>query len=76
MGASMLCGRCDYDLRGLEAGLCPECGRRFDPRDERSFAKITRAKRVIFPVLSIMVGSVLAILLFSVLGLIFGVLHT
>jgi hypothetical protein len=25
------CPSCDYDLRGLEAGRCPECGVSFDP---------------------------------------------
>lgn len=24
--ASTLCPRCGYDLRGLDAGVCPECG--------------------------------------------------
>lgn len=34
----MHCRRCEYDLTGLPAGACPECGRPFDPADERSFA--------------------------------------
>ena len=32
------CRDCQYDLSGLEAGPCPECGRRFDPADPASFA--------------------------------------
>jgi hypothetical protein len=27
------CPACDYDLTGLSARRCPECGRRFDPHD-------------------------------------------
>ena len=66
----MLCRRCDYNLTGLAAGPCPECGWRFDPGDDRSFAKITRAKRAIFSVLSIMAGSVLALLVvFALIGI-------
>ena len=33
----MLCRDCQYDLSGLGAGPCPECGRRFDPGDPASF---------------------------------------
>lgn len=32
-----LCTRCHYDLRDLPAGPCPECGRDFDPADERTY---------------------------------------
>lgn len=32
----MYCLGCDYDLSGLAAGPCPECGRRFDPADVSS----------------------------------------
>lgn len=28
------CSRCDYELRGLTEGRCPECGQRFDLQDE------------------------------------------
>jgi len=28
---------CQYDLRGLKSGVCPECGRGFDPADQRTF---------------------------------------
>ena len=34
----MHCRDCQYDLSGLTAGPCPECGRRFDPADPASFA--------------------------------------
>ncbi|MDG2020403.1 MAG: hypothetical protein P8J59_00480 [Phycisphaerales bacterium] len=34
----MHCRDCQYDLSGLKAGPCPECGRRFDPADPASFA--------------------------------------
>lgn len=33
----MFCRGCQYDLSGLSAGPCPECGRRFDPGDPASF---------------------------------------
>lgn len=29
------CLQCNYQLRGLDSQRCPECGLRFDPRDER-----------------------------------------
>jgi hypothetical protein len=35
--AKMLCRRCTYDLRGLPAGACPECGRHFDPADPATY---------------------------------------
>lgn len=31
------CRNCGYDLQGLEEQRCPECGRRFDARNPRSF---------------------------------------
>lgn len=34
---SRYCLGCDYDLRSLPAGACPECGRPFDPEHARSF---------------------------------------
>src|SRR5258706_9949864 len=30
------CWSCDYLLRGVESGRCPECGRAFDRNDQRS----------------------------------------
>lgn len=32
-----LCAQCRYDLQGLPAGPCPECGQRFDPADDATF---------------------------------------
>jgi hypothetical protein len=34
------CVGCEYDLRGLAAGVCPECGRPFDPADLRTFKSV------------------------------------
>lgn len=34
----MHCLNCSYDLAALGTGICPECGRRFDPGDPRSFS--------------------------------------
>lgn len=39
----ILCRGCDYDLRALPAGRCPECGRGFDPGDARTFNLRKRA---------------------------------
>jgi hypothetical protein len=33
----MYCFQCRYELSGLPAGVCPECGRRFDPADPGSY---------------------------------------
>jgi len=32
------CRDCGYDLYGLEASHCPECGRGFDPDEPATFA--------------------------------------
>lgn len=34
---SIACRGCTYDLQGLPAGVCPECGRAFDPADPATF---------------------------------------
>lgn len=34
--APIACRGCTYDLTSLPAGVCPECGRNFDPNDPRS----------------------------------------
>jgi len=33
------CKQCSYDLRALPAGICPECGRAFDPDDRHTFKR-------------------------------------
>jgi predicted amidophosphoribosyltransferase len=33
----MRCLSCQYDLRKLAKGRCPECGREFDPKNRRTF---------------------------------------
>ena len=33
----MRCKNCHYSLEGLTEHRCPECGRGFDPRDQRTF---------------------------------------
>ena len=37
VGLGVRCIACQYDLRGLTTGVCPECGRGFDPDDARTF---------------------------------------
>jgi hypothetical protein len=34
----MYCSECGYPLHGLEERRCPECGRPFDPQDDRTFS--------------------------------------
>ncbi|MCL4196323.1 MAG: hypothetical protein KJZ69_02415 [Phycisphaerales bacterium] len=34
----MYCLSCKYDLRNLHDHRCPECGRPFDPSDDRTFS--------------------------------------
>jgi hypothetical protein len=34
----MFCKACRYELRGLSAHRCPECGRGFNPVDPGTFA--------------------------------------
>ncbi|GEM_PF-1541248 len=38
----MFCQNCRYNLRGLSAGHCPECGREFDPSDSKTFSRSGR----------------------------------
>jgi hypothetical protein len=33
------CRRCGYELRGLTSPRCPECGRTFDPNDQRTYLR-------------------------------------
>ncbi len=34
----IFCNSCDYDLKALPTGRCPECGRDFDPLQPATFA--------------------------------------
>ena len=36
--APAFCLACQFSLAGLTAGLCPECGQRFDPADPTTFS--------------------------------------
>ena len=42
----MYCLTCFYDLRGLIAQRCPECGRPFSPANPKSFSPTPRPERV------------------------------
>lgn len=39
------CLSCQYDLQNLTEHRCPECGRKFDPSDNRSFDSLPRRRR-------------------------------
>jgi hypothetical protein len=41
----VFCKACEYDLAGLGAGPCPECGRVFDPAEARTFNSRPRRER-------------------------------
>ncbi len=41
----MYCLGCNYDLSGLGAGPCPECGQAFDPGDDSTFSDVPRRER-------------------------------
>jgi hypothetical protein len=40
---TMYCRQCGYQLTGLSANRCPECGRPFDPANPRTFRQHPRA---------------------------------
>ena len=43
----MFCPSCEYDLTGVAAERCPECGRPFDPREPETVGLApTRAMRI------------------------------
>lgn len=41
----IFCNSCDYDLKALPGGRCPECGKWFDPTDGVTFATLPRHRR-------------------------------
>ncbi len=41
----IFCLTCDYDLKALPTGRCPECGNWFDPSDSATFATLPRHHR-------------------------------
>ncbi|MHC5028803.1 MAG: RING finger protein [Planctomycetota bacterium] len=43
----MFCRSCQYELAGLVAGRCPECGRPFDPSDRSTFETRRRGAHAI-----------------------------
>ena len=64
------CLTCGYRLAGLPVSVCPECGRRFDPTDERSFdpnPERTRKRRRVRRI-GLAVGGVIAMGLFMPRG--------
>lgn len=54
----MYCRSCQYDLAGLGAGRCPECGRLFDPADPTSFDRRRRGPQAIIGIgLALLIGA-------------------
>ena len=48
------CPRCDYDVRGLQDDVCPECGARFTPAELLAYAEGRwRHTRVFRPLLAV-----------------------
>lgn len=41
----MFCLKCGYPLQDLATHRCPECGERFDPLDESTYAKSAQKKQ-------------------------------
>lgn len=56
----MHCLACSYDLKSLDTGVCPECGRAFDRDDPSTFDTRTRTQRLL-----IRVGASLAVSVLS-----------
>ncbi len=54
---AMRCKACGYDLRSLPEHRCPECGRRFDPDNPRTF--LTKPVSGRGPLVSAIVGVIL-----------------
>jgi len=54
-----LCRKCEYDLHGLAAGICPECGARFDPNDAATY-RIRKRRRFWKPLLAVAIVASLA----------------
>jgi len=43
------CLSCGYDLQNLDGNHCPECGRIFDPSDDRTFQSPASARLSLHP---------------------------
>ncbi len=56
------CARCHYDLRDLPAGLCPECGRVFDPADEATYLARVGWLQTRWPVVLSLTATILPLL--------------
>lgn len=54
------CKRCNYDLHGLAAEACPECGRPFDPADELTYASTLPSRKLLY--MATLAGVVIAMI--------------
>ncbi|MDX2201069.1 MAG: hypothetical protein SF069_19110 [Phycisphaerae bacterium] len=60
-----LCLKCDYDLRGLGAGACPECECVFDPADRTTVASRPMLRTLRYVITALIVAAILPVSLFS-----------
>lgn len=56
---TMFCKACDYNLTGVTANGCPECGRAFDPKDANSFSGVS-ADQLIGPRRALWIALIIA----------------
>jgi hypothetical protein len=66
----MYCSACGYALHGLKERRCPECGRPFDPHDDRTFSTQPPSLSQHAPLLGGVAGLLLAVLAGVIGGLI------
>ena len=70
MKRGIYCKGCWYDLRGIESGQCPECGRQFNPGRYYTYASHpgTKFPREFWFVLAMQVSSYVLVLLGSLVS--------
>jgi hypothetical protein len=71
--ANKYCLDCGYNLRGLERGNCPECGRWFDPEERWSWSSqepVSPGRRLAGDIaFSLLVGCIAPVAMFLLIAL-------